>query len=148
MAFWINAIIWAAIIGYGIGKTKPKPLTITFIVSLYVELEMYVYVRNWLSYLPIDLHIIFYAIPVGLFILFSIIYCITTKTDLETAMSDSSYWYIGVIIAVWLSFPTVFMLYDWQDTKAQYETEMKELFGEDWEFEVEELEQERLSRHP
>lgn len=127
-------------------QAKPKPLTIAFIISLYVGLETYFYVNHWISYLPVTQHIIFYAIPIGLFLLFSFIYCIITKNNWEQARSKTTYWYIGVIVAVWLSFPTVFMLYDWQDAKIEYETEMEELFGEDWEDEVEELEQERFRR--
>ena len=61
-------------------------------------------------------------------------------------MSQSTCWYICVIIAVWLSFPTVFMFYDWHDAKVEYESEMEELFGEEWEDEVEEMEQERFYR--
>lgn len=146
MSFWINATIWAMIIGYGIWKSKPKPLTIAFIISLYVGLETYSYVEKWLSYLPMGLHIVFYAIPVGLFLLASIVYCKKTGTDWEFAMSESTYWYVGVTFAVWLSFPTVFMFYNWQDAKAEYEADMEELFGEDWEDEIEEYEQERYFR--
>ena len=148
MGFWISAIILAAIIGYGMWKAKPRPLTIAFVVSLYVELEMYVYVNHWVSYLPIGQHILFYAIPIGVFLLVSFVYSKVTEMSFEDAVSESSCQYIGVIIAVWLSFPTVFMLYDWQDAKAEYETEMEELFGEEWEDEVEEMEYERISRHP
>lgn len=64
MSFWINAAIWAIIIGVGMWKSKPKPLTAAFIVSVYVGLETYFYVSHWLSYLPTGLHILFYAIPV------------------------------------------------------------------------------------
>jgi len=51
MSFWINATIWAIIIGIGMRESKPKPLTSAFIVSLYVGLETYFYVSNWLSYM-------------------------------------------------------------------------------------------------
>jgi hypothetical protein len=51
-----------------------------------------------------------------------------------------------VIIAVWLSLPTVFLFYDWHDAKMEYESEMEELFGDEWEDEVEEMEQERFYR--
>ena len=61
MAFWINAAIWAIIIGIGMWESKPKPLTAAFIVSLYVGLETYFYVSHWLSYLPTGLHILFYG---------------------------------------------------------------------------------------
>ena len=148
MSFWINAIFWAIIIGFYMWQAKPKPLTIAFIISLYVGLETYFYVNHWISYLPVAQHIIFYAIPIGLFLLYSFIYCIITKNNWEQARSKTAYWYIGVIVAVWLSFPTVFMLYDWQDARIEYETEMEELFGEDWEDEVEELEEERFSHRP
>ena len=37
MGFWINAIFWAIIIGFYMWQAKPKPLTIAFIISLYVE---------------------------------------------------------------------------------------------------------------
>ena len=54
--------------------------------------------------------------------------------------------YVCVIIAVWLSLPTVFLFYDWHDAKMEYESEMEELFGDEWEDEVEEMEQERFYR--
>lgn len=122
-------------------EAKPRPLTIAFIISLFVGLETYAYVSDWLSYLPAGKHILFYAIPVGVFLVSSLVYCKVMKTDFEDAMSESECWYIGVIIAVWLSFPTVFLSYDWDDAKTQYETEREELFGENWEEEVEELKQ-------
>lgn len=147
MGFWINAIFWAIIIGFYMWQAKPKPLTIAFIISLYVGLETYFYVNHWISYLPVAQHIIFFVIPIGLFLLSFIVYCKKTKINWEQAMSKSTCWYIGIIIAVWLSFPTVFIFYDWQDARIEYETEMEELFGEDWEDEVRELEQERFS-HP
>ena len=146
MSFWINAAILAIIIGVGMWKSKPKPLTAAFIVSLYVGLETYFYVNHWISYLPTGLHILFYAIPVCVFLLSSLVYCKNTKIDWDEAMSQSTSWYICVIIAVWLSFPTVFMFYDWHDAKVEYESEMEELFGEEWEDEVEEMEQERFYR--
>ena len=146
MGFWINAAIWAIIIGVGIRESKPQPLTIAFIISVYVGLETYIYVSDWLSYLPTGLHILFYAIPVVVFLLSSIVYCKKEKIDWEEAMSNSKCWYICVTIAVWLSFPTLFMFYDWHEARIEYETEMEELFGEDWEDEVEEMEQEGYYR--
>ena len=129
MSFWINAIIWAIIIGVGMWKSKPKPLTAAFIVSLYVGLETYFYVSHWVSYLPTGLHILFYAIPLSIFFISSFVYCRKTKTDWEEAMSQSKCWYVCVIIAVWLSVPTVFLFYDWHDAKMEYESEMEELDG-------------------
>ena len=38
------------------------------------------------------------------------------------------------------------MFYDWHDAKQEYESEMEELFGDEWEEEVEEMEQERFYR--
>lgn len=146
MSFWINATLWAIVIGVGMWNAKPKPLTASFIVSLFFGLATYSYVSHWLSYLPVGLHILFYAIPVCVFLVSSLVYCKIKKTRWEEAMSQTTCWYIGVIIAVCLSFPTVFMFYDWQDAKVKYETEMEELFGQDWEEEVEELEQEMLYR--
>ena len=146
MGFWINAAIWAIIIGVGILKSKPQPLTIAFIISVYVGLETYFYVSDWLSYLPAWLHIMFYAIPVAVFLLSSLVYCKIVKIDWDVAMSTSKCWYICVAIAVWLSFPTIFIFYDWHDARIEYETEMEEMFGEDWEDEVEEMRQERFIR--
>lgn len=148
MGFWINAIIWAIIIGVGIRQAKPKPLTLAFIISLYVGLESYAYVSDWLSYLPTGKHLLFYAIPICLFLLSSFVFCKKTHSSWEDAMSNSSCWYIGVIIAVWLSLPTMFVLYEWEEAKIEYETEMEEIFGEDWEDEVDYLKQERFSHHP
>ena len=146
MGFWINAAIWAIIIGVGIWKSNPQPLTIAFIISVYLGLETYFYVSDWLSYLPTGLHVLFYVIPVVIFLLSSLVYSKKEEIDWDDAMSTSKCWYICVTIAVWLSFPTVFMFYDWHDARIEYETEMEELFGEDWEDEVEELRQERYSR--
>ena len=89
---------------------------------------------------------LFYVIPVCVFLATSIVYCKKTKVDWYEAMSQSTCWYISVIVTVWLSFPTVFMFYDWHNAKMEYEAEMEELFGEEWEDEVEEMEQERLFR--
>lgn len=146
MSFWINAILWAAIIGIGMWKSKPSPLTAAFIVSLYVGLETYFYVGDWLSYLPTSSHVLFFAIPTVVFLISSIVYCKREKITWEEALSESRCWYICVTIAVWLSFPTVFLFYDWDDARTEYETEMTEFFGEDWEDEVEEMEQERNYR--
>ena len=146
MSFWINAAIWAIIIGVGMWKEKPRPLTATFIVSLYIGLETYFYVSDWLSYLPTGLHLLFYAIPVGVFLISSFFYCKRTQTDWENAISEPACWYICVTIAIWLSLPTVFMFYNWNDAKVEYETEMEGLFGEDWEDEVSEMREERLFR--
>ena len=146
MSFWINAAIWAIIIGVWVWKSKPKPLTIAFIASLYVGLETYFYVRHWLSYLPTGMHLLFYAIPVCVFLVSLFVYCKKTKTAWEESVSKSACWHICVIFAVWLSFPTVFMFYDWQKAKEGFEAEMEELFGEEWEDEVEEMEQERFYR--
>lgn len=146
MSFWFNAAIWAIIIGVGMWKLRPQPLTAFFIISLYVELETYAYVNDWLSYLPLGLHLLFYAIPVFGFLLSSYVYCKKTKIGWGDAMSKSTYWYICVIVAVWLSFPTVFMFYDWHEAKMEYETEMEEIFGEEWEDEVKEMKKEMLLR--
>lgn len=146
MGFWINAAIWAIIIGVGIWKSKPQPLTIAFIISVYVGLETYFYVSDWLSYLPTGLHVLFYAIPVVVFLLSSIVYCKKEKIDWEEAMSSSKCWYICVTIAVWLTIPTIFMFYDWHNARMEYESEMEELFGEDWENEVEEMKAEESYR--
>lgn len=56
--------------------------------------------------------------------------------------------YFGVILAVWLSFPTVFLIYDWDSAKVKYETEMEENMGEDWEEELEEYESEGPRMRP
>lgn len=146
MGFWINAIIWAIIIGVGMWKAKPQPLTIAFIISLYIGLETYFYVSDWLPYLPTVLRLLFYAIPIVIFLLSFIVYCKMENIDLDEAISSSQSWYICVVIAVWLTFPTVFIFYDWQDAKVEYETEMEELLGEDWEDEIEDMKQELYMR--
>lgn len=146
MGFWINAFIWAIIIGVGMWKSKPKPLTIAFIISVFVGLETYFYVSDWLPYLPTGLQILFYSIPVVVFLVSSLVYSKKEKIDLEEALSNSRCWYICVTIAVWLSFPTIFMFYNWHDARIEFETKMEELFGEEWEDEVEEMEQERYYR--
>ena len=61
-------------------------------------------------------------------------------------MSSPKCWYICVIIAVWLTFPTIFMFYNWHEARMEYESEMEELFGEDWEDEVEEMKAEESIR--
>ena len=146
MGFWINAFLWAIIIGVGMWKSKPKPLTIAFIVSLYVGLETFFYVSDWLSYLSTWSHFLFYVIPIVVFLLSSIVYCKKQKINWEEAMSSSRCWYICVIFSVWLTFPTIFMLYDWHEARVKYESEMEELFGEDWEDEVEEMKAEESIR--
>ena len=146
MGFWINAFLWAIIIGVGMWKSKPKPLTIAFIVSLYVGLETFFYVSDWLSYLSTWSHFLFYVIPIIVFLLSSIVYCKKQKINWEEAMSSPKCWYICVIIAVWLTFPTIFMFYNWHEARMEYESEMEELFGEDWEDEVEEMKAEESIR--
>lgn len=146
MSFWINAAIWAVIVGVGIWKSKPKPLTIAFVVSLYIGLETYLYVSDWLSYLPTKLHVLFYVIPLAVFLLSSIVYCKKEKIAWEEALSTSRCWYICLIIAVCLTFPTIFVLYDWHEARMEYESKMEKLFGEDWENEVDELKAEESIR--
>lgn len=127
-------------------KSKPQPLTIAFIVSLYIGLETYLYVSDWLAYLPTGLHIAFYVIPIIVFLFSSFVYCKKENKNWEEAMSSSRCWYICVIIAVWLTIPSIFILYDWHEARVEYESEMEELFGEDWEDEVEEMKAEESFR--
>ena len=68
------------------------------------------------------------------------------KKDFDNFVSMSRYWYICTIITVCLTLPTVFLIYDWNSAKTEYETEMEEVFGEDWEDEIEEMEAERMYR--
>ena len=54
--------------------------------------------------------------------------------------------YVIWVMIKWMIGAFIFMFYDWQDAKIEYESEMEELFGEEWEDEVEEMEQERFYR--
>ncbi|MBR1518667.1 MAG: hypothetical protein IJ624_04115 [Prevotella sp.] len=141
MSFWINAAIWAVIIGVGMWKLKPQPLTAIFIVSLYIGLGANSYVGEWLPFLPTKEHILYYAIPASIFIIVSFFYCNKTSIKWSDATSYPRYWYFCVTITIWMSLPTL-AFYDWHNAKIKYETEMEELFGVDWEDEVEEMKQE------
>lgn len=142
----LNAIFWAIIIGIGIWQSKPKPLTIAFIISLYVGLGVYTYVRGWISYLPTSQIFMFYGIPIGLFFLTALIFHLFTKTDEDTPSAEYKCWYVGAIVSVLLTLPTVFLFYDWQEARLDYEEEMEELFGDEWEDELEEMEDEAIFR--
>lgn len=136
--FWINAIIWAIIIGIGIWQSKPKPLTIAFIISLYVGLGVYIYVRPWVFHLPMYQIIMFFGIPISLFFFATLLYCLITKTNWETASTSFRCWFVGAIVSIWITFPTVFMLYDWQTAKHAYNEDMKDVLMEDWDDEMDE----------
>ncbi len=146
MIFWINAIFWAIIIIIGMYHSKPQRLTVGFIISVFVALETYIFFNHYISYLPIGKHILFYAIPLGIFLVSFFISFLVNKKDFDIFVSMSRYWYICTIITVCLTLPTVFLIYDWNSAKTEYETEMEEVFGEDWEDEIEEMEAERMYR--
>lgn len=127
-------------------ETKPGPLKTVFYISAFVGIQIYGYYRSLLSYLPLGLHILFYAIPVFLMLLVLIVYCLAKEVKLSVAIEEAKYWYICTIIAVWGTIPTLFLCYDWDDARVQYETEMKELLGDEWQEELIESETERLFR--
>ncbi len=144
MGFWINAIIWAGIIGYCLWHEKAKLLTALCVISGFVGIETYLYVREWIWHLSTVETMMFFAIPLCLFVISSLIYSRLKHLDWE----EAECMYFGVILAVWLSFPTVFLIYDWNEAKAKYETEMEEEIGEDWEEELEEYESEGPRMRP
>ena len=144
MGFWINAIIWAGIIGYCLWHEKAKLLTALCVISGFVGVETYLYVRPLIWHLGTFKSILFFAIPLCLFVISSLIYSRLKHLDWE----EAECMYFGVILAVWLSFPTVFLCYDWNEAKAKYETEMEEEIGEDWEEELEEYESEGPRMRP
>lgn len=89
MTFWINAAIWAIIIGIGMWKSKLKPLTAAFIVSLYVGLEAYFYVSKPLALIFANRFTYFiYAIPVCIFLASSFIYCKKVKIKWEDVVEE------------------------------------------------------------
>lgn len=89
MTFWINAAIWAIIIGIGMWKSKLKPLTAAFIVSLYVRLEAYFYVSKPLALIFANRFTYFiYAIPVCIFLASSFIYCKKVKIKWEDVVEE------------------------------------------------------------
>lgn len=116
------------------------PLVTVFSVSAFIAVFAYMYVRNYLNYLPTSEHILFYAIPLALFGIPMII---------SYRKRNEWYWptaHKSFLIAFWFSFGMSIFLYDWHDAKVKYESEMEEIFGEEWEDEVEEMEQERFYR--
>lgn len=146
MFFWINVILWAVVIAVWVLMAKPRPLAVAFVVSLYIGLETYIYFKDWLPYLPTGLHFLFYIIPISIYLIVFLIYCKKTKTRWDKAMAQSTCWYVCTIITVWLSLPSVFIFYNWDKAKVAYESEMEELYGEDWEEELKDLEQEKYIR--
>ena len=116
------------------------PLLTTFAISVFIAVWAYIYVRNYIGYLPISEHIMFYALPLALFGIPMIIsYRKREEWHWPTAQKC-------FLVAFWLSFGITIFFYNWQDSKEEYESEMEELFGEDWEDEVKEMEQERFYR--
>ena len=116
------------------------PLVTTFSVSVFIAVFAYMSVRSYLNYLPTSEHILFYAIPLALFGIPMIISC-RKRNEWYWPTAQKSF-----LIAFWLSFGISIFLYDWHDAKLEYESEMEELFGEEWEDDVEEMEQERFYR--
>ncbi len=112
------------------------PLTTAFALSAFFSVWAYIYVRHYVWYLPLFELFLFYAIPLALFGLSMIIYC-KIRRDLNWSITHMCF-----IFAFWISFGLSFVLYDWTNAKAKYEAEMEDLFGEDWEEEIEELESE------
>lgn len=110
MSFWIYAIIWAVFIAIIMWGTKPKLHTVVFIVTIFIGLETYLYFRHKFLYLPIGFQLLFYAVPVCVFLISSFAYCKITNTEWEEARSQDRYWEISVIITIWLLLPTVFIL--------------------------------------
>lgn len=116
------------------------PLVTAFAISAFIAVWSYMYVRNYLSYLSISEHLLFYSIPLALFGIPMII-SYRKRGEWHWPAAQKSF-----LIAFWLSFGISIFLYNWQDAKDEYEEEMEELFGEEWEEEVEEMEQERFYR--
>lgn len=144
MSFGLTTIIWAIIICIGIWEMKPKPPTAAFIVSLFVCFETYNYVEHWLPYLSTGQHILFYITPICVFLVVSYFYFRKTKAKWEEMKHSSVYWYSCTAATVFLSFPTLFTFYDWDQAKMKYEHEMESQYGEEWESVLEEIESERV----
>lgn len=116
------------------------PLVTTSSISAFIAVFAYIFVRNYLNYLPTSEHILFYAIPLALF---GVPMIISYRKRNEWHWPTAHKWFL---IAFWISFGLSFVLYDWHNAKMEYESEMEELYGEEWEDEVEEMEQERIYR--
>ena len=116
------------------------PLVTVFAISVFIAVFSYLSVRSYVGYLPTMQHILFYVIP---FVLFCIPMLISYRKK------DEWHWPTALksfIIAFWVSFGISLFAYNWGNAKIEYENEMEEIFGEEWEDEVEEMEQERYYR--
>jgi hypothetical protein len=112
------------------------PLLTTFTITVYIAVLAYIYVRKYVSYLPTIEHVLFYVIP---FVLFGIPMVISYYKNHKWNWALAR---IFFLIAFWVSFGVSFF-YEWNDAKIEYESEMADFFGEDWEEEVERLDSEK-----
>ena len=116
------------------------PLVTVSAISAFIAVFSYLSVWSYVGYLPTMQHILFYVIPFALFGIPMLI-SYRKKGEWHWPTAQKSF-----IIAFWISFGISLLAYDWGNAKVDYENEMEELFGEVWEDEVEEMEQERLYR--
>lgn len=116
------------------------PLVTVLAISAFIAVFSYLSVRSYVGYLPTMQHILFYLIPFALFTIPMLI-SYRRKGEWHWQTAQKSF-----IIAFWVSFGISLFAYDWGNAKVDYEDEMEELFGEEWEDEVEEMEHERFYR--
>lgn len=125
--------IWRDLICY----TLPSTACITGFVAI----ESYFYVSDWLNYMGTWNHVLFWLIPVLIFILTSFLYHLVKKKE----VLDNNTLLFAFVITAWISIAYNALAYNWKDAKAEYEQEMEETFGEDWEQEVEEARRDAFS---
>lgn len=107
-----------------------------FALTAFIAVESYFYVDKYISYLETKEHVLFYAIPLGIFAVSLFIINKIKKTELCWSQA-----FLAFIISFCLSYPISFF-YDWDYAKDEYESAMEEEYGEDWEEVIEDMESE------
>ena len=129
---WLPIRSMCTLVGYFCYET----LYAVFALTAFIAVESYFYVDKYIGYLEETEHILFYAIPLGIFAIALFIINKIKKTELCWSQA-----FLAFIISFCLSYPTSFF-YDWEYAKDEYESAMEEEYGEEWEEVIEEMESE------
>lgn len=111
-------------------------LNVAFALTAFIAVESYFYVDKYIGYLDDTKHILFYAIPLVIFVVS--LFIINKIKKAELCWSQA---FLAFIISFCISYSLSFF-YGWEYAKDEYESAMYEEYGEDWKEAIEDMENE------
>lgn len=114
-----------------------------FTICCFITIIWHTHYSHLLDYMEKNDKLLYYVVPLSIFGLVVLISIYIFKKKMGWAVSRFAF-----IIAFVISFPVAVCCYDWSAAYETYSEEMEEEFGEDWEDELEEAQNEALSRRP